>query len=93
MLILSRKVDEKIMIGDDISVSILEVRGDQVRIGVDAPKTVKVYRREVFDAIKAENQAAAESTPIFPELGIDANNLAAGQLSTAKSHQASADNR
>jgi carbon storage regulator len=72
MLILSRKVNEKIMIGDDISVSIIEVRGDQVRIGVDAPKNVKVFRQEVFDAIRAENKAAAESTPIFPELNLDA---------------------
>ena len=68
MLILSRKVNEKVMIGDDITVSIIEVRGDQVRIGVDAPKSVKVFRREVFDAIKAENKAAAESTPLFPQL-------------------------
>jgi len=66
MLILSRKVDEKIVIGDDISVSIVEIRGDQVRIGVDAPKTVKVFRKEVFDAIKAENKAAAESRPVLP---------------------------
>jgi carbon storage regulator len=66
MLILSRKIDEKIMIGDDISVSIIEIRGDQVRIGVDAPKSVKVYRQEVFDAIKAENKAAAESKPVLP---------------------------
>jgi carbon storage regulator len=68
MLILSRKINEKIMIGDDISVAIIEVRGDQVRIGVDAPKNVKVFRQEVFDAIKAENRAAAESTPVFPHL-------------------------
>ncbi|HCC37628.1 MAG TPA: carbon storage regulator [Treponema sp.] len=68
MLILSRKINEKIMIGDDISVSIIEVRGDQVRIGVDAPKHVKVFRQEVFDAIKAENKAAAESSPAFPHL-------------------------
>ena len=66
MLILSRKVDEKIVIGDDISVSIVEIRGDQVRIGVDAPKTVKVFRQDVFDAIKAENRAAAESKPVLP---------------------------
>ena len=66
MLILSRKVNEKIMIGDDISVSIIEVRGDQVRLGVDAPRTVKVFRQEVFDAIKAENLAAAESKPVLP---------------------------
>ena len=68
MLILSRKVNEKVMIGDDISVSIIEVRGDQVRIGVDAPKSVKVFRQEVFDAIKAENKAAALSAPVFPQI-------------------------
>ena len=72
MLILSRKTNEKIMIGDDISISIIEIRGDQVRIGVDAPKSVKVFRREVFDAIKAENKAAAESAAILPDLAIDA---------------------
>jgi carbon storage regulator len=66
MLILSRRVNEKIMIGDDVSVSIIEIRGDQVRVGVDAPKTVKVYRQEVFDSIKAENKAAAESKPVLP---------------------------
>ena len=70
MLILSRKINEKIMIGEDISVSIIEIRGDQVRLGVDAPKTIKVYRQEVFDAIRAENRAAAESTPVFPELDL-----------------------
>ncbi|MDR2069807.1 MAG: carbon storage regulator CsrA [Treponema sp.] len=68
MLILSRKVNEKIMIGEDISISIIEIRGDQVRLGVTAPRNVKVFRRELFDAIKAENKAAVESTPIFPEL-------------------------
>jgi carbon storage regulator len=72
MLILSRKVNEKIMIGDDISVSIIEIRGDQVRVGVDAPKTVKVFRQEVFDAIKAENKAAADSRPVLPELDFGA---------------------
>jgi carbon storage regulator len=72
MLILSRKVNEKIMIGDNISVSIIEVRGDQVRVGVDAPKTVKVFRQEVFDAIKAENKAAAESKPVFPQVDLGA---------------------
>jgi carbon storage regulator len=72
MLILSRKVNEKIMIGDDISVSIIEIRGDQVRIGVDAPKTVKVFRQEVFEAIKAENKAAAESAASIPNVDFTA---------------------
>ncbi|MDR3303241.1 MAG: carbon storage regulator CsrA [Treponema sp.] len=68
MLILSRKVNEKIMIGDDISVSIIEIQGDHIRIGVDAPKSVKIYRQEVFDAIKAENTAAAKSPALFPDV-------------------------
>ncbi len=61
MLILSRKMNEKIMIGEDIVLSIIEIRGDQVKIGVDAPKSVKVFRQEVYEAIKNENRAAATS--------------------------------
>lgn len=60
MLILTRKVNERIVIGDDIEVSVVEIRGDQVKLGIVAPKTVKVHRREVFDAIQAENKAAAQ---------------------------------
>jgi len=71
MLILSRKIGEKVMIGDDISVSVIEIRGDQVRIGVDAPKSVKVFRQEVFDAILAENKAAAQSIAVLPVLNIN----------------------
>ena len=59
MLILSRKVDQKIKIGDDITLSIIEIRGDQVKIGVEAPKSVKVFRQEVLEAIQSENIAAA----------------------------------
>jgi len=66
MLILSRKINEKVVIGDDISVSIIEIRGDQVRLGIDAPKKVKVFRQEVFDAIKAENLAATASKAVIP---------------------------
>jgi carbon storage regulator len=73
MLILSRKTNEKIMIGDDISITVIDIRGDQVRVGVDAPKQVKVYRQEVFDLVKAENQAAAATEVAkLPELGIHA---------------------
>jgi carbon storage regulator len=68
MLILSRKVDEKVIIGDDIKISIIEIRGDQVRIGIDAPKKVKVFRQEVYDAIKAENKAASKSAPVIPNV-------------------------
>jgi carbon storage regulator len=63
MLILSRKTDEKIVIGDNITITIIDLRGDQVRIGIDAPKNVKVYREEVFNAISAENKAAASLAP------------------------------
>lgn len=59
MLILSRKIDEKIKIGNDITITIIEVHGDQVKIGVEAPKNVKVFRQEVYNAIQTENKAAA----------------------------------
>jgi carbon storage regulator len=68
MLILSRKLNEKVVIGEDITISIIEVRGDQVRIGIDAPKKVKVFRQEVFDAIKAENKVASASVPKIPQV-------------------------
>ena len=58
MLVLSRKVGESIVIGDNIVVSILEIRGDLIRVGIDAPKQVKVHRREVFEAIEAANREA-----------------------------------
>jgi carbon storage regulator len=71
MLILSRKVNEKVVIGDDISVSIIEIRGDQVRIGIDAPKKIKVFRQEVFDAIMDENRAALKSKSEIPQVNFD----------------------
>ena len=74
MLILSRKINEKVVIGDDITISIVEIRGDQVRIGIDAPKKVKVFRQEVYDAIKAENKAASNSAVIIPVVNFKKNN-------------------
>jgi carbon storage regulator len=61
MLILSRKLNEKIKIGNDITLTIIEIKGDQIKIGVDAPKDVKVFRQEVFNAIQDENKKAAVS--------------------------------
>ena len=63
MLILSRKIDEKIKIGDDITITLIDVHGDQVKIGIEAPKNVKVFRQEVFDAIQSENKAAVVENP------------------------------
>jgi carbon storage regulator len=54
MLVLSRQRDEEIVIGDNIVVKIVEIRGDKVRLGVEAPKEVPVHRREVYEAIKRE---------------------------------------
>lgn len=59
MLVLSRRVGESIVIGNDVVVTVLEARGDQVRIGVDAPRSVQVHREEVFREIEAENTSAA----------------------------------
>ena len=59
MLILSRKTDQQIKLGDDITITIIDIKGDQVKIGVEAPKSVKVFRQEVFNAIKNENTAAS----------------------------------
>jgi carbon storage regulator len=56
MLVLSRQKDEKIVIGDCITVTIVDIRGDKVRLGIDAPREVPVHRKEVFDAIKREEE-------------------------------------
>ncbi len=58
MLILSRKTNQKIRVGDSIEITVIEVRGDQVKIGVEAPRTVKVFREEIYDEIQRENKAA-----------------------------------
>jgi carbon storage regulator len=54
MLVLSRKKDEKIIIGDNITVMVIEIRGDKVRLGIEAPKEITVHRQEVYEAIKRE---------------------------------------
>jgi len=63
MLVLSRQRDETIMIGDDIQITIVDIRGDKVRLGITAPSEVPVHRREVYEAIKRENLAAASMKP------------------------------
>ena len=63
MLVLSRQRDETIMIGDEVEVTIVDIRGDKVRLGISAPREVAVHRKEVYDAIKRENHAAAKVRP------------------------------
>lgn len=70
MLVLSRHRDEQIMLGDDIVLTVVEIRGDKVRLGIDAPKDLPVHRREVYEAIKrgaiAGRQPVAEAATEAP---------------------------
>jgi carbon storage regulator len=68
MLVLSRQKDESIMIGDEVEITIVDVRGDKVRLGITAPKSIAVHRREIYDAIQKEkrNAAAGDSNAPAP---------------------------
>ena len=87
MLVLSRQRDETIMIGDDIEVTVVDIRGDKVRLGINAPKEISVHRKEVYDAIRRENRAAAQVKPedlsglgkITPEAATGRTAAAAGR--------------
>ena len=59
MLIITRKLGERIVIGDDIVVTVLEIKGSQARIGIEAPKDISIHRQEVFDRIRQENLKAS----------------------------------
>ncbi|HTQ09212.1 MAG TPA: carbon storage regulator CsrA [Fimbriimonadaceae bacterium] len=63
MLVLTRKLHQSIVIGDGIEVVVLEVRGEQVRLGIRAPKNVAVHRKEIYDQIQQENKSASETRP------------------------------
>ncbi len=63
MLVLSRQRDETIMIGDDVEVTVVDIRGDKVRLGITAPAHIAVHRKEVYDAIQRENREAANVQP------------------------------
>jgi carbon storage regulator len=71
MLVLTRKPDQSIMVGNEIEITILEVRGEQVRVGIRAPKSVSVHRKEVFDQILQANRAASDA-PDEPLPDLDA---------------------
>jgi carbon storage regulator len=64
MLVLSRQRDETIMIGDDIEITVVDIRGEKVRLGISAPPHIPVHRKEVYEAIKRENQAAAKGDKV-----------------------------
>ena len=62
MLVLSRRIGEAIVIGDEVTLTVLDVRGDVVRIGIDAPRTVKIHRAELLAQVEASNREAASPT-------------------------------
>jgi carbon storage regulator len=82
MLVLSRQRDETIMIGDDIEVTVVDIRGDKVRLGINAPREISVHRKEVYDAIRRENRAAAQVKPT------DVPNVAGGTKPAAPGNAA-----
>lgn len=67
MLVLARKKDESIIVGDDIEITVIDIQGDQVKIGIAAPKNVSIHRKEVFVEIKEENMKAAN----IPNIPLD----------------------
>ncbi len=68
MLVLSRQRDETIVIGDDIEITVVDIRGEKVRLGINAPPHVPVHRKEVYDAIKREKLAAAKEGDAEPHV-------------------------
>jgi cytosine/creatinine deaminase len=84
MLVLARQRDQTIIIGDDVEVTVVDIRGDKVRLGVNAPRTVSVHRKEVYDAIRRENQLAATIKPgDVPHMGISGNGGPIGKIEPA----------
>lgn len=61
MLVLARKPNQSIMIGDDIEIRVVDIKGDQVKIGITAPKSISVHRKEIYEEIKAENIGASQA--------------------------------
>jgi len=68
MLVLTRKIGETIAIDDHIKITVVQIKGKQVRLGIEAPKETRVYREEIYKAIQDENQAATRSIPDFQAL-------------------------
>jgi len=70
MLVLTRKKDQTLVIGDNIEITVLDIQGDQIRIGVEAPKNVKIYRKELYLEIQEENRNAAKHAAQIPAGGL-----------------------
>lgn len=86
MLVLSRKKDESIVINNDITIVVVEIRGDKVRLGVEAPKEVPVHRREVFDAIARGDDALPDADSSSPAIGVaDSSAATAGPFDDLRS--------
>jgi carbon storage regulator len=94
MLRISRRAGERIMLGDDVVIEVMEVRGQTVRIGIDAPRALPIYREEIWLEVKRENQAAAEAStfelPKLPARGGAAPARSAGGGSPASTGEAPA---
>jgi len=73
MLVLSRQRDETIMIGDNIEITVVDIRGEQVRLGINAPPDVPVHRKEVYEAIKREKMAKSQDGETNPKVDSLAN--------------------
>lgn len=61
MLALARKINQSIVIGNDIEITLLEIKGDQIKLGINAPKSIPIYRKEIYNQIQEENKKAAQA--------------------------------
>jgi carbon storage regulator len=64
MLLITRRAGEKIMVGDDVVVHVMEIVGNTVRVGIEAPRSLPIYREEIWHAVREENRAAADAAPL-----------------------------